>query len=78
MNTETHKATSAEFILRVRVPIALADKVQDALEPLARRLGGKLSRVERADFPDYSLHLRRKRIVPSPREQSQQARQGNA
>jgi hypothetical protein len=58
-----HETTSAEFILRVRVPIALADKAQGALEPLARKLGGRLSRVERADYADHAIHLRRKRVV---------------
>jgi hypothetical protein len=55
--------TSAEFILRVRVPIALADKTEETLALLAHRLRGRLSRVERADFTDHSIHIRRKRVV---------------
>lgn len=64
VETRPHdEPTSAEFILRVRVPISSADTVQRVLGPLASKLRGSLSRIERADFDNHSVHVNRRKIV---------------
>lgn len=41
-----------------------ADKLAEhALAPLARRLGGSLSRIERDHYPDHQMHVERRRIA---------------
>jgi hypothetical protein len=57
-------AERSELILRVPgLTREQADKLAAKLAPLARKTGGKLSRIDRERHSDHERHLRREKIV---------------